>query len=341
MKVRLIHPPWGGHPSGGNVFNRHLLMEAERRGFPLEGWSLEPGGSLPGSFEAGSVVLWDSLFLDRLAESPPAGAGARHALLVHYFPFLNPLLGPRESRAWARRFDQAVDRMGFLVATGQRAAKVLRRRYPETQVFLCEPGVAPEFPAARHSPREPAAGGRVRIATVANFLPAKGQLDLLEILAALEHLDWEWHLAGDESADPDYTRQFLQQSSRLRLNQRIVRHGVLETPDLARLLARMDLFAFPSRYEAYGMALAEAAAVGLPIVTTAVGEAARLVRHGETGFMVVPGDGEAFRDALARLIGGGALRRRFCEAWIGMEPRIWADTFRQFEQCIQTVGPPL
>jgi glycosyltransferase involved in cell wall biosynthesis len=338
MKVLLIHPPPGGHPSGGHVFNRRLILEAERRGFPLEAWTLAPGDSLAGPFEAGTVVLWDSLFLERLAENPPADTGAVHGLLAHYLPFLNPLLGADERCLWERRFDRAAGGMRFLLATGQGAAELLTRRYPGMPVFLCEPGVDPAFLAARHIPREPISDGPVRLATVANFLPAKGQIELLEILATLENLDWEWHLAGDESVDPDCARQFLSRAGQLGLTPRIIRHGILDVPDLARWLVRMALFAFPSRYEAYGMVLAEAAAAGLPIVTTAVGEAERLVRHGETGFVVSVGDGEAFRAALARLIADEALRRRFREKLIGMKPRNWGEAFRRFEQPVRAVG---
>lgn len=334
MKVLFIHPPAGRSPSGGHVFNRHLIAEAERRGFPLEARPVVPGEPVAGPFESGTVVLWDSLFLEALADGPPTDGEAVHGLLVHYLPFLNPLLSPDERGLWDRRFDRGVAGMRFLVATGHGAAQVLERRYPEMPVFVCEPGVDPAFPAARQASPGPAGDGKVRIATVANLLPAKGQLDLLEWLGTLQHLDWEWHLAGDESVDAEYTRQFLRRADHLGLSERLVRHGVLDAPDLARMLARMDLFAFPSRYEAYGMALAEAAAVGLPIVTTRVGEAERLVRHGETGFVVPVGEGKGFSDALARLVADAAMRQRFREKWVGKQARNREQAFHEFARCL-------
>lgn len=330
MKVLFIHPPPGESPSGGHVFNRHLIAEAERRGFLLEARPTVPGEPVAGPFEPGVVVLWDSLFLEALAEASPAGAV--HGLLVHYLPFLNPLPSVEERRLWERRFDRAVAGMGFLLATGRGAAGLLERRYPGLPVYVCEPGIAPAFSAARQASPGPLDDGKVRIATVANLLPAKGQLELLDMLVALEYLDWEWHLAGDESVDPDYARRFLRRAEHLGLTERIVRHGILAAPELAWWLARMDLFAFSSRYEAYGMALAEAVAAGLPVVTTAVGEAERLVRHGETGFVVPVEDGEGFRAGLARLVADEELRRRFRERLAGEETRSWGQAFREFVQ---------
>lgn len=337
MQVLFIHPPPGRSPSGGHVFNRHLMAEAQRQGFPLLARPMEPDAPIAGPFEPGTVALWDSLFLELLADHPPAPAV--HGLLVHYLPFLNPLLSSGERHQWERRFDRAVAAMDFLLATGRTAARFMERRYFDKEVFVCEPGVDPVFPEARRIPIGPVVEGRIRIATVANLLPAKGQLELLEILASLDYRDWEWHLAGDESVDADYTRLLLSHAERLGVSECIVRHGVQDETNLARLLARMDLFAFPSRYEAYGMAVAEAVAVGLPVVTTGVGEAERLVRHGETGFVVPVSDKEGFRTALARLLTEGELRQEFRSRSMGKPARSWERAYAEFARCLASYRP--
>ena len=342
MKVVFIHPPPGEVPSGGHEFNRQLVAEAARTGFPLEAFPLSPEESVAGEFpsEPGGIVLWDSLFLERLAAHPPVTGGA-HGLLVHYLPFLDPGLDAESRRKWAERFDRAVFGLRFLVATGQGAARRLERRYSALPVFLCEPGVDSVFAALRRAGPKPTAGQPVRIATVANLLPAKGQLELLEILARLESPTWEWHLAGHARSDPAYAEEFWKRAAHLRLAERIVHHGVLNRPELARWLGRMDLFAFPSRYEAYGMALAEAKAAGLPMVTTAVGESERLVRHGVTGFVVPVGDSGRFRAALARLVTDEALRWRFRDALEREPPRRWEETFGDFEAAMRAVDSSL
>jgi D-inositol-3-phosphate glycosyltransferase len=49
---------------------------------------------------------------------------------------------------------------------------------------------------------------------------------------------------------------------------------------------------------------------GKPVVASAVGGLLDLVRHGETGLLVPPGDAAALRSALERLLADGTLRRR-------------------------------
>jgi glycosyltransferase involved in cell wall biosynthesis len=77
------------------------------------------------------------------------------------------------------------------------------------------------------------------------------------------------------------------------------------------LMAAFDVFALPSRYEAFSYALLEAAARGVPIVATAAGGVSAVVRPGENGYVVPQADavpGMAAR--LGELLADSALRER-------------------------------
>jgi len=56
-------------------------------------------------------------------------------------------------------------------------------------------------------------------------------------------------------------------------------------PEIGRLYHALDLYLVPSRQEGGPKAVLESMASGIPLVTTRVGQAADLVRHGENGFM--------------------------------------------------------
>ncbi len=59
--------------------------------------------------------------------------------------------------------------------------------------------------------------------------------------------------------------------------------GALWGEALEKVWASADLFLYASRYESFGLPLLEAAARGLPLVTTKVGVAPEILREGETG----------------------------------------------------------
>jgi glycosyltransferase involved in cell wall biosynthesis len=86
--------------------------------------------------------------------------------------------------------------------------------------------------------------------------------------------------------------------------------GMLPRAELEPLLAGAAVVAVPSRREGFGLVAAEAMAHGKPVVASAVGGLLDLVVDGETGLLVPPGDVEALRAALERLLGDPELRRR-------------------------------
>jgi glycosyltransferase involved in cell wall biosynthesis len=90
--------------------------------------------------------------------------------------------------------------------------------------------------------------------------------------------------------------------------------GFVSHQDLDRLYTHAAVVACPSYREGFGVVCAEAMAHGRPVVASAVGGLLDLVVDGETGILVPPGDVQALREALRRLIGDPELRRRMGEA---------------------------
>jgi len=93
-------------------------------------------------------------------------------------------------------------------------------------------------------------------------------------------------------------------------------HGMVA--DRARLpdyYRRAHVFASPARHEP-GVAnvYVEAMACGCPVVASRTGGGPEAVADGETGLLVPPDDVEATADALDRILGDGALRRRLGRA---------------------------
>jgi len=80
--------------------------------------------------------------------------------------------------------------------------------------------------------------------------------------------------------------------------------------DLARAVASSDVFLNPSVTEAFGNVTLEAMACALPVVAAAATGATNLVRDGETGVLVEPGDVEGFAEALDTYAKNPELRRK-------------------------------
>jgi glycosyltransferase involved in cell wall biosynthesis len=83
--------------------------------------------------------------------------------------------------------------------------------------------------------------------------------------------------------------------------------------DVPRVLAASDVLAAPSLSEGFGLAVVEAMAAGVSCVAARTGGLAEIVEHDASGLLVPPRDALALADALGRLLGDAALRRRLGE----------------------------
>jgi glycosyltransferase involved in cell wall biosynthesis len=80
--------------------------------------------------------------------------------------------------------------------------------------------------------------------------------------------------------------------------------------DVAALVSAADGYLMSSAWEGMPMVLLEAAAGGLPIVTTRVGGTAEVVLDGESGYLAPPGDSPALASAMLRLMNLSQAERR-------------------------------
>src|SRR5690606_34035865 len=100
-----------------------------------------------------------------------------------------------------------------------------------------------------------------------------------------------------------------------------------------------DVFVLPSFFEGYGMALAEALAYGLPIVSTTGGAIPETVPAAE-GVLVPPGDDRALARALARLIDDPRERARLAAGAAAARAALptWQDACAKFAAALDGLG---
>jgi glycosyltransferase involved in cell wall biosynthesis len=84
-------------------------------------------------------------------------------------------------------------------------------------------------------------------------------------------------------------------------------HGECDEATLDRAWQAAEVFVLPTLYEGYGMAVAEALARGLPIISTRTGGIAAMVGD-DAGRIVEPGDAAALGAALGAVIRDPELR---------------------------------
>jgi glycosyltransferase involved in cell wall biosynthesis len=75
-----------------------------------------------------------------------------------------------------------------------------------------------------------------------------------------------------------------------------------EREDIPEAMARADAVLVPSIEEPFGRTVAEAMAVGTPVVATTVGGPAEVIDNGTTGLLVPPAEPAAWSDAIRSIM---------------------------------------
>ncbi len=119
-------------------------------------------------------------------------------------------------------------------------------------------------------------------------------------------MSWDAVIAGNGDAD-----SFREQAAALGIADRVTFPGWVGPEEAQALLASAGVFVLPSYNEGLPVAVLEAMAAGVPVVTTRVGAIPDLGIDGEAGFIVEPGSIEDLTDRLAVLVNDPALRSLF------------------------------
>jgi len=105
------------------------------------------------------------------------------------------------------------------------------------------------------------------------------------------------------------------------------------------LFRAADASVLTSAWENFPHTVVEALAVGTPVLGTAVGGVAEVVRDGENGLLVPPGDPDAFAEALRRFLGDEELRERLrSHAQASVEHLRSERVYGELEQILERVA---
>ncbi|HET7717797.1 MAG TPA: glycosyltransferase family 4 protein [Bauldia sp.] len=194
-------------------------------------------------------------------------------------------------------------RSAYVIVLGDYWARAVASRFPEVESKLV---VLPNACPGGERLRRVDEAGPVQILFLGKLVKAKGISELIGALGKLrERSDWVATIAGDGDIET-----WRRQADSLGIGERVDFPGWLGPEEAWMRLGQADIFVLPSHVENLPVALVEAFGMGLPIVTTPVGAIPEVVRDGDNGILVPPGDVEALAGALRRLLDEPELRRR-------------------------------
>jgi glycosyltransferase involved in cell wall biosynthesis len=337
-------------PTGGYRYDRRIIQELRRLDWRLD--VLDLGDSFPFPSDAqratalaelsavpgGCPIVLDGLAFGALPEAGALAFRTPLIALVHQPLALLCGLVPAQADAFRESERAALAAAAHVLVTSETTARIMIADYgvQSHHISVVRPGNDPVPKALGSSDTV------VRLLSVGSVVPGKGYDLLIAALAAIADLPWQLTIAGDRTRDPPAAARLDADISAHGLGDRVAVLGAVQAERITELYLACDLFVLASRFESYGMALAEAIAHGLPVVSTTAGAIPGTVPAG-AGLLVPPDDVAALAQALRRLISDRAERQRLAmnaRAAAAQLPS-WQDSARLFARAVESVGTPL
>jgi len=138
-----------------------------------------------------------------------------------------------------------------------------------------------------------------RLLYVGTWLPQRGINILRESMLRLHHrqIDWELSIVGGGQPAEHILRQFPEP---IRTRVHVVEH--VPHASMPQVYRAHDIFVLPSWYEGLPIALLEAMATGMPVITTATCGMQDVIQHRDNGWLVTPRQVDELVDALVTLM---------------------------------------
>jgi len=170
----------------------------------------------------------------------------------------------------------------------------------------------------------------LKIITVGNINPCKGIEYYIEMASILnrKHEKLNFFVVGAHLANQ---KKYLKSISRLVKNYGIKNlHFYGPSNDILSLLKAADIYVCASILEASPMSVWEAMSMSKPVVTTDVGDVARFIKNGQSGFVVSTRNADALAKKVSLLIEDVNLRKKF-----GQKARDIAVKYLDLDTCVK------
>jgi len=328
MRVHLLSPGDPTQRTGGYLYNARLVEALRALGdevhvHAIQGPWPEPVDPILPPLDSAEVVLADGLLWTGLGESARALAQRCPVVVLVHSPLFREG-ADAETRARLRSREwRALSWAAAVVCTGEPAIRDL----PEGLQARCI------VPGTEIAGEAKPAGDVPHLVAIANLTERKDHPTLLNALAQVRSRPWTLSLVGSPDRDPSWARDLKRHARHLEIDDRIRWWGELSPEAALEVLATADLLVHTARYEAYGMALAEALALGVPVLSTPAGALEGL--PSEAWRAVAPGDVRGIARALAELLDGGLPEAR--EATRPLRFPSWSEQAAHFRRLFREV----
>lgn len=256
--------------TGGYIYEKNIFDKAKKNNFKLNTISLSNNYPFPtkrdlkdlmlfiDKLPSNSTLIFDGLVFEAITSIIKKISNFKIIALIHH-PLSLEFKG-NQSREFLKREKKIFKIADKLFVTSQDTKKLLNENFKidSKLIEVVEPGIKRLKKFKKNNSK------KVTLLTCGSIIERKNYLYLLNELRFIDNV--ELYIIGDLSRDISYNEKIENLIKKYSLEQKVKFYENITNDNLARLYSKADFYVSASKYEGFGMSLANALILKKPII---------------------------------------------------------------------------
>ena len=270
-KFTFFYPGNINQKTGGYIYENNILKFSKKNKYPInfiELSSIYPNPNIQdienlhkitNNIKSDKILIFDGLVLEGLHKSINILDHFKIIALIHHPLYLE--FNGKKSEEFFKRAIKIYKKIDYFIVTSHNTKKLLSKTFKikSSKISIVEPGIE-KFKKYKKIPSK-----KIKLLTCGSIIERKKYDYLINEIKNIDNI--QLNIVGDVSRESKYTNKIKKLISNNNLKNKIILHGKIPQARLENLYSNCDFYISTSKYEGFGMSLANAVLSKLPIIS--------------------------------------------------------------------------
>ena len=270
-KFTFFYPGNINQKTGGYIYENNILKFSKTNKYPINFIELSSNFPNPNiqdienlhkitnNIKSDNILIFDGLVLEGLHKSINILDHFKIIALIHHPLYLE--FNGKKSEEFFKRAIKIYKKIDYFIVTSHNTKKLLSKTFKikSSKISIVEPGIE-KFKKYKKIP-----SSKVKLLTCGSIIERKKYDYLINEIKNIDNI--QLNIVGDVSRENKYANKIKNIINNNNLENKVILHGKISQVKLEKIYSNCDFYISTSKYEGFGMSLANAVLSKLPIIS--------------------------------------------------------------------------
>ena len=270
-KFTFFYPGNINQKTGGYIYENNILKFSKTNKYPINFIELSSNFPNPNiqdienlhkitnNIKSDNILIFDGLVLEGLHKSINILDHFKIIALIHHPLYLE--FNGKKSEEFFKRAIKIYKKIDYFIVTSHNTKKLLSKTFKikSSKISIVEPGIE------KFKKYKKISSSKVKLLTCGSIIERKKYDYLINEIKNIDNI--QLNIVGDVSRENKYANKIKNIINNNNLENKVILHGKISQVKLEKIYSNCDFYISTSKYEGFGMSLANAVLSKLPIIS--------------------------------------------------------------------------